>query len=98
MHDKQRGGHGVWPFLLIPAAVMTAKAMRRHRMAHGWAGSEAMARHGHRHWAGSTDMESGPGFRLPPKIEAFLDAWHTQAHQAASAAETATGSAEAPPA
>jgi len=96
MHDKQRGGHGVWPFLLIPAAVMTAKAMRRHRMAHGWAGPEAMGRRGHRHWAGSTDPEGGLAFRLPSKIEAFLDAWHTQAHQAADTAETAGGSAEAP--
>jgi hypothetical protein len=96
MHDKRRGGHGVWPFLLIPAAVMTAKAMRRHRMAHGWVGSEAIGRHGHRGWAGSVGPDGEPGFRLPPKIEAVLDSWHTKAHQAAPSADTEPGSGEAP--
>lgn len=94
---RERGGHGMLPFLLIPAAVMMVKAMHRHRAmrAHGWGPGAYGAGFGHHGWAGAPDgAAGGPGtegkseFRLPPRIESFLTAWHEQAHKAAGAGET----------
>lgn len=84
MNDKQRGGHG-WLFPLI-GIVLVSKAMRHHGRRHrAWLGG-----HG-------TEGEMAGGFRLPPKIESMLNAWHEQAHRATASAEAAEAStAEAP--
>jgi hypothetical protein len=97
------GGPNLALLLLIPAAVIVAKGAARHRDAmweSGWAseGPSGFSRgHGHGHGYGPRgfggDMEAG-AFRLPPRIESMLDAWHTRAHKKADAAEAvdATGS------
>jgi hypothetical protein len=78
-----------WPvLLLVPAAVIVAKAaMRRRAMFEsGWAGSEAGGGgYGHhRRFGPGRSMEGDlTGFRLPPKIERVLAAWHTRAHETA---------------
>jgi hypothetical protein len=76
--------------LLIPAVMIIAKAGRRRRemMAERWSGSGAGGRpHGH-HRFGGPDGELGPrAFRLPPRIESALDAWHTRAHEASETTE-----------
>ena len=68
---------------LIPAVVIIAKAAmhRRAMMELGWSGPGGRG-YGHHRFAGA-DGEMGPrAFRLPPRIEAALDAWHTRAHEA----------------
>lgn len=109
MNERQgRGGPGLLPFLLIPATFMAVKAMHRHRAmrSHGWGpggfGPEAFGpgrsygRHG---WHGAPDAEGEFGtegqasFRLPPRIESHLNAWHDQAHKATD--NSATGAARA---
>lgn len=63
MHDTgNRGGPNLGLLLLIPAAVIVAKAASHRR---------AM-------W----DSESPRAMRLPPRIEAALDTWHSHAHEA----------------
>ena len=93
---RERGGHGVLPFLLIPATVMMIKAMHRHRAmrAHGWGAGAYGPGFGHG-WAGGPGTGEGAPdgagrseFRLPPRIESFLNAWHKQAHEAKAANET----------
>ena len=104
---RERGGHSVLPFLLIPATVMMVKAMHRHRAmrAHGWGPGAYGPGFGRHAWAGpggeaGAGAGFGPGagderaFRLPPMIEAHLNAWHEQAHKAAEAGES-TASNEA---
>ena len=70
------------PLLLIPAVVMVAKAASHHRMR--WdsaAGPEARAhRHGRRGFGPRGWMADDGTIQIPPKIEAMLGAWHTQAH------------------
>lgn len=79
--------------LLIPATMMVIRHMRRRSMWHeAWAGGPA-GRHGHHAWAGRPESEGGEhvtGFRLPPRIEATLNAWHERAHEADDAAEPPT--------
>jgi hypothetical protein len=93
---RERGGHGVLPFLLIPATVMMVRAMHRHRAmrAHGWGHGAFGPGAGHHGWAaGQGGAEGAPGaegkaeFRLPPRIESFLTAWHEQAHKASDSSE-----------
>ena len=93
---RERGGHGVLPLLLIPATVMMVKAMHRHRAmrAHGWGLGAHGAGFGHHGWAGAPgtadgepDVEGRPEFRLPPRIESVLTAWHEQAHKAADSGQ-----------
>jgi hypothetical protein len=81
------GGTNLALLLLIPAAVIVAKGVARHRAMweSGWEPEGASGfgpGHGHgygpRRFAG--DMEAG-AFRLPPRIESMLDAWHTRAHK-----------------
>ncbi|MBI3752308.1 MAG: hypothetical protein HY263_11710 [Chloroflexi bacterium] len=90
---RDHHGHGVLPFLLIPATVMAVKAMHRHgaMRAHGWGPGAFGPGFGHRAWGGAPygaegapGAEGRPEFRLPPRIESFLNAWHEQAHKAAS--------------
>ena len=85
------GGAPTWRLLLaIPAVVIIAKAAmhRRAMMESGWSPSAGMSGgrgYGHHRFAGA-DGEMGPrAFRLPPRIEAALDAWHTRSHEAADA-------------
>ena len=97
MNDKRdRGGPSVGLLLLIPAAVLAVHAAkRRHRML--WddaadAGSPApYSRHGRGlHAAGGWHAADRGEFRLPPRIEATLAAWHTRAHQADAPTEAPT--------
>jgi hypothetical protein len=95
---RERGGHSVLPFLLIPATVMMVKAMHRHRAmrTHGWGPGAYGPGFGHRAWTAASDeaaagAEGRPAFRLPPMIEAHLNAWHEQAHKASESAEPGEG-------
>ncbi len=94
MSEKStKGGPSIGLLLLIPAAAIVARAaMRHHEML--WAevgepGSDAPhRRHGHRHFAGpGSDPTARDDFRLPPRIEWMLGAWHDRAHQAAGPKE-----------
>jgi hypothetical protein len=86
-HRSASSGPNWGLLLLVPAVVIVAKAAmhRRAMLESGWAPSGAPGRgYGHRHRFGGGE---GPdfdqsGFRLPPKIERTLDAWHTRAHKA----------------
>jgi hypothetical protein len=96
MNEMRRGGgpnRGL--LLLIPAALILAKAAKHRRQAMWESTKEEAgaaggphghhARFGRRGWSAT-----GDGFRLPPRIESALDAWHTRAHQATPSAETPT--------
>jgi hypothetical protein len=85
--------------LLVPAAVIVAKAAmhRRAMFQSGWGPSEAGGR-GYgpgRRFGPGRGVEGGDptAFRLPPKIEGLLAAWHTRAHETAprTAPEDAIG-------
>ncbi len=95
MNDKAVSrGPGWGLLLLVPAAVIVAKAAMHRRAVweSGWAVSGAgTRRYGHhRRFGGGEVADEGPsGFRLPPRIEWMLDTWHARAHQA-------TGSTMAP--
>ena len=83
---QTRGGPNLGLLLAIPAVVIIAKAAmhRRAMMESGWSGPGGRS-YGHHGFAGA-DGEMGPrAFRLPPRIEAALGAWHTRAHEAADA-------------
>jgi hypothetical protein len=90
MNETQtRGGPNLGLLLAIPAAVIVAKAAmhRRAMMGSGWTGPGGPGRGYGRHGFGPDD-EMGPRtFRLPPRIEAALEAWHTRTHEAADATE-----------
>jgi hypothetical protein len=77
-------GPNVGLLLLIPAAVILAKAAmhRRAMFESGWAASEADRRAFGQHgrFGGRGRDSDLSGFRLPPKIERVLEAWHTRAH------------------
>ena len=91
---RTRGGPNLGLLLLVPAVVIVAKgAMRRRAMMEsGWGGAGGHGYgygYGHHRFAGP-DGEIGPrAFRLPPRIEAALDAWHTRSHEASESAGTA---------
>ena len=75
--NEKRGsrGHNWGLLLLIPAVVLVAKRAKHRR---------AM-------WQSAWNATDGAeAFRLPPKIEAMLDSWHTRAHQAADSTEPPT--------
>ena len=82
---QTRGGPNLGLLLAIPAVVIIAKAAmhRRAMMESGWSGPGGRGYgYGHHRFAGA-DGEMGPRtFRLPPRIEAALGAWHTRAHEA----------------
>jgi hypothetical protein len=76
--------------LLIPAALIVAKGASRRRAM--WASAEGPSgpggyRQGRHHRFGGAEGDPRSGFRLPPRIEAALDAWHTRAHAPADATE-----------
>jgi hypothetical protein len=84
MHEHPaRKGTNWKPLLLIPAAVVIAKGAARRRARWEAMGSgPAGRRHGHGHGFGpGLTTADGREFRLPPKIEAMLEAWHAQAHE-----------------
>ena len=89
MNETQtRGGPNRALLLAIPAVVIIAKVAmhRRAMMESGWSGPGGPV-YGHHRFAGA-DGEIGPrAFRLPPRIEAALDAWHARAHQATDATD-----------
>jgi hypothetical protein len=96
MHEmRSRGGPNRGLLLLIPAALILAKAARHRRQAMwesaageaGTAGGPSGhgARFAHRGWSAGRD-----GFRLPPRIESALDAWHARAHEETGSAEPTT--------
>jgi hypothetical protein len=96
MHEmRSGGGPNRRLLLLIPAALILAKAAKHRRQAmwesaEGEAGAAGgpyghHARSAHRGWSPGRD-----GFRLPPKIESALDAWHDRAHQEPVSTETQT--------
>jgi hypothetical protein len=85
---QARGGPNRALLLAIPAVVIIAKAAmhRRAMMESGWSGPGGRGYgYGHHGFAGA-DGEMGPrAFRLPPRIEAALGAWHTRVHEASDA-------------
>jgi hypothetical protein len=93
------GGPNPAVFLLIPAALIIAKGIRRRRAMweSGWTPSAA-AGHGHGHSRRfGVDGEAAAGsFRLPPKIEWMLDTWHTRAHDKGESADSTGSPASAP--
>ena len=88
MSDKTASRGTNWGLLLlVPAVVIVAKAAmhRRAMWESGWGPTGAAGRgYGHhRRFSGAEGPDAdSSGFRLPPKIERTLDAWHTRAHQA----------------
>lgn len=90
MNDNQgRRGPGLWPLLLIPLAIFIAKGASRRRAI--WAADGGVG-HEHRFGARGFDPEGRTGFRMPPKIEAALDAWHDRAHETAARGDAAAAS------
>ena len=93
MHDhRQRRGPSPALLLLIPAALVIAKGARRHRAMWATEGGPAGHGYGHHHRFDRGDGDPRTGFRLPPRIEQALDAWHTAAH-ASTTPEAAPGTA-----
>ncbi len=96
MHET-RGGRGPSRglLLLIPAALILAKAAK-HRRQVMWESVEGEPTtvggpHGHHGRSARRGWSAGPdGFRLPPRIESALDAWHTRAHQDTASTEAQT--------
>ena len=90
MNENRRNrGPGWGLLLLIPAPLLIARGASRRRAM--WASGEgagpAGARYGRHHrFGGEGDLRTE--FRLPPRIESALEAWHTRAH--APADPTAT--------
>jgi len=97
MHDTHGNrGPGRGLLLLIPAALILASAAKHRRQAM-WemAGSSAQPggrRHGHHRRFGYAEGDPDT-FRLPPKIESMLDAWHTRTHAASKSDEAQASSA-----
>jgi hypothetical protein len=94
--NRSSGGPNLGLLLLVPAAAIVARAaMRHHRMMWDELGEPGAAaphlRHGRHPFAGPESAAAArDGFRMPPRIEWMLDAWHTRAHQADEPTETAT--------
>ena len=85
--NHERRGPNPALLLLIPAALIIAKGARRRRAM--WASGGYGPHHRHGFGPAGFDAEGRSGFRLPPRIESALDAWHTRVHEAAEA-RTAT--------
>lgn len=94
--NRERRGPSRALLLLIPAALIIAKGARRRRAM--WAsldgppGPAGPGYGGHHRFGGGGEGAGGPrpGFRLPPRIEWTLDAWHTRAHEKIEPAEPTT--------
>ena len=78
-HHHHGGGPGWGLVLLIPAALIVAKATRHRRAMWGPAA-----------WAPPGPGDAETAFRLPPRIEWMLDTWHKRAHERVQPTETAS--------
>jgi hypothetical protein len=85
------------PLLLIPAAIVIAKGASRRRARWQAAGDgprgpgRAFGHHGYgRYGFGPAGAAGDREFRLPPKIESMLEAWHTKAHEQGDTPEPTT--------
>jgi hypothetical protein len=85
-HHHHDGSHR-W-LLLIPAAMLMAKAMHRGRRRRAWMAGPGFERPGF-------EGDPATGFRLPPKIESILNAWHEQAHRASTPGDSGPAATEA---
>lgn len=90
--QSTRKGRNLRPLLLIPVAVAIARGMSHHRGR--WdatAGGPGFRHHrpGRHGRFGQVDPATGE-FRLPPRIEAMLDAWHKRAHDESETPEPVT--------
>ena len=98
--NQERRGPNPALLLLIPAALIIAKGAKRRRAmwasAEGGPGSLGYG-YGHHHRFGGREGDPRSGFRLPPRIEQALDAWHTNAHASSDTTEP-PAAAEASPA
>ena len=84
-------GRNLRPLLLIPVAVAIAKGMSHRQSRRDAAGGPGFRHHGpwrHRRF-GQVDPATGE-VRLPPRIEAMLDAWHKRAHEESETPEPVT--------
>ena len=95
MNDNCRNGGPDLRLLLIPAAVIIAKAAmhRRQVWASPWGpddGGPGAGRGHHARFGANTEAGARPGFRLPARFEWILDTWHTHAHEAADAPDSTT--------
>ena len=77
------------PLLVIPAAIVLAKAVAHRRMR--WAAEAEAGVTSHRHGHGNGHdhghgrrfgVQADGSVQLPPKLGAMLGAWHAQAHAA----------------
>jgi hypothetical protein len=107
MNNTRTGGPSLGLLLLIPAAALVAHAAaHHHRMMWDEIGEPTPAdprrRHGQRHGVGPEfGAAARDGFRLPPRIEWMLEAWHARAHATPPAGPevpdpSATGQVDAP--
>ena len=95
--NEMRGGGGPnrGLLLLIPVALILAKAAKHRRQAM-WESIEGEPAtvggpHGHHGRFAHRGWSAGPdGFRLPPRIESALDTWHARAHQETASADAQT--------
>ena len=78
------------PLLLIPAAIIVAKAASHHRMRWDDAAGRAGPghRHGRRRFGPRSWMAEDGTLQLPPQIETMLATWHAQAHEQDTAEST----------
>ena len=92
MNETQtRKGPNLGLLLAIPAVVIIAKAAmhRRAMMESAWSGPGGRGYgYGHHRFAGADGEMGTRAFRLPPRIEAALDAWHTRSHEASDTTST----------
>ena len=89
MNEKRGGGSpNRWLLLLIPVSLMMVAKSHRRRMAwgHAWEPGRGFGHHA----PGGESGTPGDAFRIPPRIEAILESWHTRAHAAADATEPPT--------
>jgi len=95
MHEMRRSrGPNRGLLLLIPAALILAKAAKHRRQAM-WAPADGEAGVGGAPYGRARFARGGwtagrHGFRLPPRIESALDAWHARAHEETGSAEPTT--------
>ena len=93
MNDNRgaRRGPGKGLLLLIPAALIIAKGAQRRRAM--WAsapGEGGPAGFGHGHHRRFDSGRGDAAFRLPPRLESTLEAWHTRTHRAADSPDAPT--------
>ena len=81
------------PLLVIPAALVLAKAVVHRRMRWAAEGEPGGTPHRHGHGHGRRfGVQADGSVQLPPKLDAMLGAWHAQAHAADPTDSPATGS------